>query len=430
MDSIHFGQTSSDCIEILTTGDELVEGRLTDTNSAWMSTRLFEAGLKVIRHTSVGDDRAGIRAALLEAAGRAGAVLVSGGLGPTTDDLTAEVAADAFGRAVVLYPEALEHTRSVFARMGRTMTANNEKQAWLPEGCTLIPNARGTATGFCLEVGACRLYFMPGVPREMHGMFEHFVLPDLLKRLPKQALRIAAFKTMGLGESKVGALLQDLQAPSPGRLLIQYRAASPEVHVRLVLSGYAEWERAGDEVLDAMCQEVRKRLGSAIFAEQDENLPASLLRLLRSAGASLAVAESCTGGMVGAELTAIPGASDAFWGGVVAYDNRIKQALLGVEEELLTTQGAVSEAVAVAMADGARTRLGTTYGLSVTGVAGPGGGSEAKPVGTVWVGLAGPEGTSARRLFFPGERERIRRYATWSVLDWLRRHLEGAAVSS
>lgn len=412
-------------IEILTTGDELVEGRLIDSNSGWMSNGLFEAGMRVVRHTSVGDDRTQLTCALLEAASRSAAVLVSGGLGPTTDDLTAEVAAEAFGRKLVLFQEALDHVRAAFARMGRTMTENNEKQAWLPEGSILIKNMRGTATGFCLEKGPCRLYFMPGVPRELQGMFEHFVLPDLEKRLSKRALRIAALKTMGLGESKVGALLQDLQAPAPGKLLIQYRAASPEVHVRLVLSGYERWEREGDEVLERLVGEARHRLGGAIFSEGDENLPAALIRRLRAAQRTVSVAESCTGGMVGAELTATPGASEVFLGGVMAYDNRVKETVLGVAPDLLGEHGAVSQEVAEAMARGVRLRLGTDFGLSVTGVAGPGGGTEAKPVGTVWIALADSDGVSARKVFFPGERERIRRYSAWSVLDLLRRRLEG-----
>lgn len=412
-------------IEILTIGDELVEGRLTDTNSSWMSQRLVEAGFVVTRHTSVGDELSEISAALRACAGRAAAVLVSGGLGPTTDDLTAEAAAKAFGRELLLVPFALEHVKRAFQLMGRSMTPNNEKQAWLPAGCGLIENRRGTATGFTIDEGSCRLYFMPGVPKELYGMFQGMVLPDLQERLSPGVVRVSALKLMGLGESKVGDLLQSLTVEPPGQLTIQYRAAMPEVHVRLCLRGYEAWESAGDEVLASLTEEAVRRLGAAVYTQGDETLAQTIVEGLSARSQTVATAESCTGGLASAELTSVPGSSRAFLGGIVSYANDVKQALLGVPAALLAEHGAVSEPVAAAMAAGVRERLGTTFGLATTGIAGPGGGTEDKPVGTVFIALAGPESITVRKLFFSGDRERIRRYTAFSCLDLLRRHLQG-----
>lgn len=412
-------------IEIITIGDELVEGRLTDTNSGWMSRLLFEAGFEVAQHTSVGDRHADMKRALIDAASRAEAVLISGGLGPTTDDFTAEVAAEAFGREVVLFPQALDHVRQAFRRMGREMTPNNEKQALLPAGCTLIHNSRGTATGFWLDQGGCRLYFMPGVPREMMGMMEQTIVPDIQERLTGRTLRIASFKIMGLGESKVGALLEDLRAEPPGELLIQYRAASPEVHVRLCLAGYETWESAGDEALESLASEAAHRLGANVYTRGNETLPERLLNLLLHSGESVATAESCTAGMMAAELTSVAGISTVYPGGVVVYANSAKAELLGVPREVLNTHGAVSEPVAAAMARSVREKLETTYGIAITGIAGPGGGTPEKPVGTVYLALATPDKVEVRKLFLPGDRERIRRYSAFFGLDMLRRQLEG-----
>lgn len=305
------------------------------------------------------------------------------------------------------------------------MTPNNEKQAWLPAGCGLIENRRGTATGFTIDEGSCRLYFMPGVPKELYGMFQGMVLPDLQERLSPGVVRVSALKLMGLGESKVGDLLQSLTVEPPGQLTIQYRAAMPEVHVRLCLRGYEAWESAGDEVLASLTEEAVRRLGAAVYTQGDETLAQTIVEGLSARSQTVATAESCTGGLASAELTSVPGSSRAFLGGIVSYANDVKQALLGVPAALLAEHGAVSEPVAAAMAAGVRERLGTTFGLATTGIAGPGGGTEDKPVGTVFIALAGPESITVRKLFFSGDRERIRRYTAFSCLDLLRRHLQG-----
>jgi nicotinamide-nucleotide amidase len=313
----------------------------------------------------------------------------------------------------------------MFARMGRTMTPNNEKQAWLPGGSMLIENPRGTACGFRLDAGACRLYFMPGVPHEMKAMFEAAVLPDLRARLEPEPVRVAGFRTFGLGESKVGSLLEDLRAEPPGALFIQYRAAFPEVHVRLCLTGFAADDPAGDRELERLADEAARRLGHAVFTRGEESLPAVVLELLKARNATLSVAESCTGGLLSSLLTAVPGSSEAFEGGVVSYSNTLKQTLLDVPAELLEAHGAVSRPVAETMASGARAHLGTTWALAITGIAGPGGGSAEKPVGTVYIALAGPEGVQAKHQFFAGDRDRVRTYSAYTALEMLRRALEG-----
>lgn len=410
-------------IEIVTIGDELVEGRLVDAHSAYLSQKLFEAGLLVTRHISVGDEAALIRDVLLAASNRAAAVIVCGGLGPTTDDLTAVAAADAFGRQTVLYPEALEHVSTIFTRMGRTMTPNNEKQAWLPEGSMLLPNSRGTACGFHLDYGTCRLYFLPGVPHEMQAMFTRQVLPDLLGRLTPRSVRIGSLRTFGLGESKIGHVLEGLEVDPPGHLLIQYRATMPEVDVRLCLTGFEPADPAGDVALERLMSDAARRIGPAVFSRGAESLPEVVLSLLMERGQTLTTAESCTGGMLSALLTDISGASRVFVGGVVSYSNEVKASMLDVPEALLIAHGAVSAEVACAMASGARHRLGSDYALSITGVAGPTGGTEEKPVGTVFLGLASAGGVESRKVFFPGHRDRIRKYSAYSALDLLRRYL-------
>jgi len=410
-------------IEILTIGDELVEGRLVDTNAPWLSARLVEAGFQVTHHQSIPDDRDMIIAALRSSAARADALLVSGGLGPTSDDITAEAAARAFDRVLELNQEALDHVVSLFARMGRRMTSNNKKQAWLPAGTTLIPNGRGTATGFCLEGEGTPIYFLPGVPHELEAMFERFVLKALRERFNPEHTLVSSLHTFGLGESKVGSLLEPLTVPSPGRLRVQYRAALPEVHVRLCLSGFDEGDPAGLRTLETVAEEAASRLGRAVFSRQEESLAQTVIRLLKSRGETVATAESCTGGLLGATLTEVPGASAVFMGGIVSYDNRVKRQQLGVPDQLLEQYGAVSEPVTRVLAEQARRRLETTYALAITGIAGPGGGTPNKPIGTVCLGIAAPRGVSTRTVRFPGDRNRVRLFSAYAALEMLRRAL-------
>lgn len=408
-------------IEIITIGDELVEGRLIDSNAGHLSQRLTFEGLQVVRHVSVGDVRGQIIAALRESAERSDAVIVTGGLGPTTDDLTAECAAEAFGRSLARSEEALVHLTSFFEARGRKMAPNNLKQADLPDGAGLLPNPWGTAVGFSVDHGACRLYFMPGVPREMSNIFEATVAPDLRARLPASPALVATLRVFGIGESDVGHALDGLGAHLPEglSLTVQYRASFPEIHVRLLLRGPAD---VGEGVLAGLKADALGRLGHNVFSDgglEAPELAEVLLAEARAAGVTLATAESCTGGMVGALLTAIPGSSDAYVGGAVAYANTLKIGVLGVPAALIEAHGAVSAEVAEAMAAGARERFGADYAVSVTGIAGPGGGGPDKPVGTVWFAWAGPDGVTARGVRLFGDRGMVRRQAVMIALEGL-----------
>jgi len=389
-------------IEILTVGDELVEGRLTDTNAGAMSTRLADAGLAVTRHTSVGDDIAEMVSVLREIAGRADALLISGGLGPTTDDLTTEAVAIAFDHPLVRRRQAVAHLETFFARRDRPMTPNNLKQADLPEGAALIPNPRGTAVGFHLDAGRCRLYSMPGVPREMEGMLEDTVLPDLLSRLPGDPPRVATLKLFGLGESDAGHRLDGLggELPAGVQLVVQYRATFPEIHIRLVLRG------AGNDVLAALAGDARARLGRHVFAVGGARCDTTLAEVtaadLAEAGATVAVADGFAGGRAAGMLAAAR--PEAVAGALVAGDTGRLARMLEVDEA----------AGPVMFATRAAERLAASHGAVVL----------ASPEGAPRIAVVGPGGESLTRdLVFPFDAPRMRTLSAWACLELVRRML-------
>ncbi|MBA3611126.1 MAG: competence/damage-inducible protein A, partial [Rubrobacter sp.] len=373
--------------EIVAVGSEMLLGELVDTNSAWISRRLAALGVSIFRHTTVGDNRYRVVVALEEATSRSDLVLTTGGLGPTSDDLTNECLATAANRKMIEYPEAREHVDRMFERFGRKPTPSNYKQALFPEGTTLIPNPRGTAMGALLEVNGSLVATFPGVPIEMKGMFEDTVAP-LIKSHSDGAIVSRTLWFVGIGESALAEQVQDLlDAPNPTvaplagqgkvRLRVTARAATPE-------EAHREIALVADEILN--------RLGDYFFGEDDETLESAVGDLLKERGATLALAESCTGGLLAKRFTDSPGASAYFTDGLVTYSNEAKERLLDVPHELIVEHGAVSEPVVRAMAEGARKASGADYGLSVTGVAGPDGGTDEKPVGLVWVGLADAAG--------------------------------------
>jgi nicotinamide-nucleotide amidase len=430
--------------EILTIGDELLRGEIVDSNKSFLSERLLRLDVETRFHATVADDRADMADALRRAVSRADIVLVSGGLGPTRDDLTMEVLADTFGRKLVLHEPSLAALRAFFARFGREMAAINEKQAWFPEGAEVLENPIGTAPGAMLEVprqaaegGAQRgeaersqqpgregalVFCMPGVPRELHKMMDEQVLPRIAaKRRVTSYARGALLRTFGIGESNLDERLRDLALPAG--VALGFRTQFPDNHVRPVARAATPEE--ADEKLRAALAVIRERLGSLVYGEGDEMLEAVLVRLLAERGHTLATAESCTGGMIAELVTSVPGSSQVLRGGVVAYANTAKAALLGVPEALLAEHGAVSDPVARAMAEGARTRFGTDYAVATTGIAGPTGGTKEKPVGLMFVALADASGTESRELFFAFDRERNRRLAAQVAMDWVRRRLLG-----
>ena len=413
--------------EILTIGDELLRGEIGDSNKSFLSQRLLGLDIETRWHATCADDRADITALFRTAAARSDIVLVSGGLGPTRDDITIEVLAATFGRELVLHEPTLEALRAFFARFGREMAAINEKQAWFPAGADVLENPIGTAPGCMLEIssaGRSVLFFcMPGVPRELYKMMDEQVLPRIAARRKIESwVRAALLRTFGVGESNLDEMLRDV--PLPDGVELGFRTQFPDNHVRPVAR--AKTEAEAQAKLDRSLALIRERLGALVYAEGEETLESVTGRILAERGMTLAVAESCTGGMIGELLTATPGSSAYFKGGVVAYWNDAKAALLDVPEAVLAEHGAVSEPTARAMAEGVRRRFTTDLGVATTGIAGPTGGTPEKPVGLVYVALATASGSEVRELRLAFDRERNRRLTAQIAIDWVRRHLLGA----
>jgi len=402
-------------VEILSTGDELLTGQVVDTNSTWLMDQLWDLGVAVRRKTLVGDDRGDILAALRETTSRADVVVMSGGLGPTEDDLTAECVAASMGVPLELHQPTLQAIRDRFARFGRTLTPNNEKQARLPRGATVIPNARGTAPGFVAPLGRGEVICLPGVPVEFKGLCQEAVLPRLAARLDElPAARVV--KLFGVPESHADQRMRPVMDDPENRgVRFGFRAHWPEIHVKWAVTGPGAEARA-----ERVLGQVRELFGESIWGTGKEELAELVVSRLRARGERAALAESCTGGLLASLVTAVPGASAVFDLGVVAYADAMKETVLGVPGALLEAHGAVSEPVARALAELVRARAGATWGVGVTGIAGPTGGTPEKPVGTVHLALAGPAGTGHWQRKYPGDRDRIRRLAAFDALNQLR----------
>jgi nicotinamide-nucleotide amidase len=413
--------------EVLTIGDELLRGEIVDSNKSYLSDRLLGLDIETHYHSSVRDDPADMRDAFERALGRSDVVLVSGGLGPTRDDLTTEILAETLGRKLVLDEVSLVAIRAFFAGVGREMSANNEKQAWFPEGAEVLENPIGTAPGFLVEERGALVFCMPGVPRELYRMMDEQVLPRITRRTAGERLVVRAkfLRTFGIGESSLDAELADIA--SDGDVTLGFRTAFPDNHLR-PLTRAATIEEA-DAKLEQVCAQIRERLGAIIYGEGDDTLESVVGRELRERGKTLASAESCTGGGIAERITDVAGSSAYFLGGVVAYSNEAKQALLGVDGALLEAHGAVSEPVARAMAEGARARFGADLAIATTGISGPDGGSDEKPVGLVYIALASAEGTHCDRFVFPLDRARHRQLTAHTALDWVRRSLLGVELA-
>ncbi|MCC6642251.1 MAG: competence/damage-inducible protein A [Deltaproteobacteria bacterium] len=413
--------------EILTIGDELLRGEIIDSNKAFLAERLLRIDVETRFQSSVGDDPADMEDALRRAARRADVVLVSGGLGPTRDDLTIDVLAKTFDRKLVLHAPSLAAIRDFFARLGREMAEVNAKQAWLPDGAEVLPNPIGTAPGCLVLAGEVPIFCLPGVPRELERMMDEQVLPRLeARQAGRTVVRARILRTFGMGESNLEEALSDIA--QDGAVTLGFRTTFPDNLLRPLAR--AATVADAEARLDAVCTAIRERLGALVYAEGDEPLEAVAGRLLRERGATLAVAESCTGGLLAERITRVAGASSYFLGGVVAYANTAKQALLGVPADLIGRHGSVSEPVACAMAEGARERFGADFALATTGISGPGGGSAEKPTGTVCIALARADGTHAGRFVFPLDRERHRSLTVQIGLDWVRRTLLGAPLEA
>lgn len=399
---------------ILSIGTELTRGELTNTNAGWLSEQLTSMGCDVQEHVTVADDVAQIRDALRHLAQRHAFLVVTGGLGPTTDDVTAEAAAQATGVRLVRHDPSLEAIKRRFAAMNREMGPSNAKQADLPEGSTALDNPVGTAPGFAMTLGTCRAFFMPGVPHEMQRLFADYVHPSIAPLVERRSHQIT-LRTFGMTESQVGELLSGIERRFDG-ITIGYRATFPEIEVKVRARGANAAE--AEELAARVEREVRERLSDAVYGEGDDTYAAFVGRMLRDRRLSLAIAESCTGGMVGSMITDVPGSSDYLLLDAVTYSNASKTQILGVSSEILRAYGAVSAECATAMADGARRIVDADVAVSITGIAGPGGGSEEKPVGTVWIGLARRDRSSVAEHYklAYGDRARIRRAAAFLAL--------------
>ena len=410
--------------EVVAIGTELLLGQIVDTNSSWIGEQLAAQGIEHLRQTKVGDNHARIVEVLQEALARAEAVIVCGGLGPTQDDITREAIATVMGVELVRHDELADVIREMFASRGRVMPDNNLRQADVPEGATVIEQRTGTAPGLICPVGDDRskvLYAVPGVPYEMREMLERAVLPDLARRAGVRGTILSrTLRTWGESESRVAELLgpRIVALDGAGNPTLAFLASGIEgIKVRITAS--ADDDAAARLLLDAEEAEVRAVLADLVFSGDDETMEAAIGRLLVDRGLTLAVAESLTGGLVAARIVAVPGASEWFRGGVVAYDSEVKFDVLGV-----TPGPVVSRAAAMEMADGVRRRLGADVGVAATGVAGPTE-QEGQPVGTVWLGLALGDDVDAVQIRLPGDRDRVRQMAVISLLNRLRLALAG-----
>lgn len=411
-------------IELLTIGTELLLGQTVDTNSAELGQALAAAGVPVLRRTSVTDDPAAIREAAGQALARTGAFLSTGGLGPTADDITKKVIAELFGMPLTFRAEVWEDLVARFARAGRVPADRNRCQAEVPEGAVILRNRWGTAPGLWLEGAAGLAILLPGVPAEMRGLLTHEVIPRLAPRAGGQVVRSRTLRTTGIPESSLADCLDGVESRlSP--LSLAYLPGISGVDLRLTAWNFAPAD--ADAALAAGMALLRDAAGRWAYGEEDADLAAVVLDRARAAGARIAVAESCTGGGLGERLTAIPGSSDVFLGGVIAYANAVKHSLLGVPESLLEALGAVSAEVAQAMAEGVLRATGATLAVSLTGIAGPGGGTPEKPVGLVYIGVAGLGGATAFRHRFPGDRSNIRDRTAQAALVRLLERLDPGA---
>jgi nicotinamide-nucleotide amidase len=419
---VHDGQRNINTAEIVTIGTEMLLGDLVDTNTAWLSSRLAALGVGVYRHTTVGDNRERIIGALREAASRADLVITTGGLGPTSDDLTNECLGFVTGRGMVEYRKAREHVDEMFEKFGRRPTPNNYKQALFPEGTDLLPNPLGTAMGALLEADGTLFATLPGVPSEMKRMFEETLEP-LIRARSDGSIVSRTLWFAGIGESALAEQVQDfLDATDP-----TVAPLAGQGKVRLRITTRAATQSEAEEKIAPVEKEILSRLGDYYFGEDEETLESAVGRLLIERGATLALAESCTGGLLAKRLTDIAGSSAYFKEGVITYTNESKERWLGVPESMLLEHGAVSEPVARKMAEGVRKIAGADYGLSVTGIAGPDGGTEDKPVGLVFVGLSDAEATFAERLDLSAwgrSREAIRERSANRAFDLLRLRIE------
>ena len=407
--------------EIIAVGSELLTPSRLDTNSLFLTRKLNEHGIDVVRKTIVGDDRERLAGEIRRARQLADIVIVTGGLGPTLDDVSREAAIDALGRGMTFHPEIIEAIEQRLRRMKRKMAENNRRQAYVLDGAEILPNANGTAPGQWLADEDGVLMLLPGPPREIEPMFEEQCGPRLARLESAHRFYTVSLRVAGLPESEVDQRIGPIYSAEP-RVATTILASPGEIQIHL----RAKASTAGEAraIAESLSQKVEAELGASVFTRNNESMPEVLLARFREKGLTLGVAESCTGGMVAEKITAVAGSSDYFLGGLIAYSEAAKMKSLDVKESTLKEHGAVSRATAAEMAEGVRRRVDASIGASTTCIAGPSGGTSETPAGTVFIAVADPTGVQVEELHIGGERDRVRLWATTRVLDLLRRRVE------
>jgi len=402
--------------EIIAIGSELLTPQKVDTNSLYLTDQLNALGVEVVRKTVVGDERERLTDTILGALARSQIIVLTGGLGPTEDDLTRDAVASALGRTLVFRQDLCDQIEERFRRFQRKMVEINRRQAYLVEGAEVLANDRGTAPGQWISSNGSVLMLLPGPPNELKWMFEKQCLPRLAKLLPAQVIHSLMLRVVGMPESDLDQLIAPVYLRYPN-LATTILAVSGEIHIHL--RARSPDSKQAEALVDEVAAQIEPLIGDRIYSRNGDSLEKVIGDLLRARGANLSVAESATAGLLGGRITAVPNSSDYFLGGFLTYTDAMKTKLLGVPAEMLAAHSAVSEAVAKAMAEGARERTGSDYALSITGYAGP----DGEKVGLVFIGLATPNGSEARRVQLPGDRERVRAFSTNTALDLLRRNL-------
>ena len=411
--------------EILCVGTELLLGDIVNSNAAFLSRKLAELGIGVYRHVAVGDNPERLSNELADCLSRAELVVMSGGLGPTKDDLTKETVAKYFGRDMELHAESLEYIRDYFAKTGRVMTKNNEKQAMMPKGAVVFRNRYGTAPALAIEDGSKTVIMLPGPPVELIPLFEEEVIPYLEMRCGS-AIVSRNVHFFGIGESALAEKMDDMLTDSQNPSVAPYCQSG---EVRLRVTAKSDTKESAARMCDERVEQIlQSEVGGFVYGVDVMTIENALVQALHESKLTLSAAESCTGGLIAKRITDIPGCSDVFFGGCVTYTNEVKMALLGVNKETLDAYTAVSAQVAMEMAKGVREKTGSDIALSATGIAGPGGGTEDAPVGTVYLGLSTPEGESYRRLSLSSNRSRefIRTVAATNAYDMALNYIKGA----
>jgi nicotinamide-nucleotide amidase len=403
--------------EIITIGDELLIGQVIDTNSAWMAEQLNVIGIRVHQITSISDDQQHILTTLKEASERAQLILITGGLGPTKDDITKQTLCKFFDTSLVFSETAYANVEKLFSARGVAVTELNRLQAMVPANCHVVANPNGTAPCMWFEKNGCIYISMPGVPFEMKAIMEQEIIPQLLNKLNRVIIH-RTILTEGVGESHLASLIEPWEDSLPSFVKLAY-LPQPGM-VRLRLTAYGTDRKVLQHAIDKAEKELYSYAGDFIFGFDNDTMESVVGQLLRSKGMTLSTAESCTGGNIAQLITSIAGSSDYFKGSLVAYSNEIKEQFLGVPHKVIAEHGAVSKQTVIAMAEGIRTRFATDYAISVSGIAGPGGGTAEKPVGTTWIAIATPTETIARKFLLGDHRGRNIRKASMAALNMLR----------